>query len=675
VFRDIELIGPGAGSTAPGILLTNTTKWTLSHVRIRLFGVGLRAVKGTNSSFLGTIFDSQIISNNTINIDLQALSNNIRIYATTFGGGPAQKGIRFVDSDSLYVSGGNCEGVSQAGIDVDGVAGNIRAAVNIVGVHFENNKSSMGGDINIGATNSVLGGVISGCIFSGDGTANALAPVNFNKAVGWVMTGNTIAGGYVDFHPQYGTVQGITLLANEGLDDFVSPHGTALAVGIATKKLGVLNLCGNTSGAVSIQPQAAAGTYSFVLPTTGGTTGQPLLSGGGSNMTFGTVGVAAGGTGLTSGNSGGVLGFTAAGTIASSAALTANVLTKGGGAGATPSDSSITDNGSYVTTALPILLGNGTAAAPSLSFLSRSNYGFWLDPNNIVLSLAGNNDFSWNNSDASNPFYAITNSGLLGWTATFTSEAAIDTILSRRAAATLQLGDHDAAAPVAQTIAFQGSRGGTDTNVAGQDAVIQGSLGTGNAAPGQLIFKTGVAQASGSTQHVATTALTLTATQGAIVAGALSAGAAKATWDANGLETKSNNLTLAGQGKPLLLGITSQKAESAADANVLTVTPAAAAGRYRLTFSMQVSAQNTATLGWTATWTDSNGSAQAPTNLSLFKSGTAAPALTFVAATNDNYYGYADIDINNAGANIVIKLTFSGTSFTAKVSAAVERLI
>jgi hypothetical protein len=48
------------------------------------------------------------------------------------------------------------------------------------------------------------------------------------------------------------------------------------------------------------------------------------------------VAVADGGTGLSSGTSGGILGYTAAGTIASSVALTDSVLVVGGGAGATP---------------------------------------------------------------------------------------------------------------------------------------------------------------------------------------------------------------------------------------------------------------------------------------------------------------------------------------------------
>jgi hypothetical protein len=62
---------------------------------------------------------------------------------------------------------------------------------------------------------------------------------------------------------------------------------------------GTVSVQGGTSGTITIQPQAAAGTYNFNLPTSAGTSGQPLLSGGGGStaMTFGTLGVAAGGSG------------------------------------------------------------------------------------------------------------------------------------------------------------------------------------------------------------------------------------------------------------------------------------------------------------------------------------------------------------------------------------------
>ena len=80
----------------------------------------------------------------------------------------------------------------------------------------------------------------------------------------------------------------------------------------------------------------------------------------------GTVAVANGGTGLTSGTSGGVLYYSATGTLASSAALAANALVVGGGAGVTPAT---VTTGSGVLTALAananaaagVVTGTGTA--------------------------------------------------------------------------------------------------------------------------------------------------------------------------------------------------------------------------------------------------------------------------------------------------------------------------
>jgi hypothetical protein len=114
-----------------------------------------------------------------------------------------------------------------------------------------------------------------------------------------------------------------------------------------------------------------------------------------------------------------------------------------------------------------------------------------------------------------------------------------------------------------------------------------------------------------------------------------------------------------------------QKSETGLDNNVLTFTPPPSPGTYRLNFVASVSAA-TAPFGWTATWEDSNGNAQSPTNLSLFQSGTAAPALTF--ATPGDYYGHAVIDIDNSQTPIVLKFTFTGTSILTKVSATVDKL-
>ena len=77
--------------------------------------------------------------------------------------------------------------------------------------------------------------------------------------------------------------------------------------------------------------------------------------------TTGIVPVANGGTGLASGTSGGVLAYTATGTLASSAALAASALVLGGGAGAAPAT---TTTGTGVVTALGV--NTGSAGAPVL---------------------------------------------------------------------------------------------------------------------------------------------------------------------------------------------------------------------------------------------------------------------------------------------------------------------
>lgn len=79
--------------------------------------------------------------------------------------------------------------------------------------------------------------------------------------------------------------------------------------------------------------------------------------------TPGTLPVAQGGTGLTSGTSGGILGFTAATTLASSVALTANAIVLGGGAGATPAPLG------SLGTATTVLHGNA-AGAPTFAAVS-----------------------------------------------------------------------------------------------------------------------------------------------------------------------------------------------------------------------------------------------------------------------------------------------------------------
>jgi hypothetical protein len=335
---------------------------------------------------------------------------------------------------------------------------------------------------------------------------------------------------------------------------------------------------------------------------------------------------------------------------------------------------SLVDDGTSLSSTEPIRLANGSVGTPSYSFTNFTNQGMWTSASGQV-NFSGNGAWMFGTASGATVAIQLRNGNALAWSSGTSPNLSNSTLLTSPGAANLQFGAANAAAPVAQTLSFQGARGGTDSNTAAVDATVQGSLGTGTGAAGNIIFKTGVVQGSGSTAHVATTALTLDGSQGATIAGALSTGAAGFTISSAGLPTKSNSITTAGQGFPVIVGITSQRSESAADANVLTFTPPAAVGAYRIAFVMDVSAANTATLGWTATWKNSNGAAIAPTNLALTKFGVAAPALTFSAAANDSYYGECDITVDNSATAIVVKLTFAGTSFTAKVSAWIERVI
>jgi hypothetical protein len=138
------------------------------------------------------------------------------------------------------------------------------------------------------------------------------------------------------------------------------------------------------------------------------------------------------------------------------------------------------------------------------------------------------------------------------------------------------------------------------------------------------------------------------------------------------IECSYNN----GSFTPLLkaLGATSQKSETAsADANVLTYTPPASVGTYRVCSAISVSSATSGVISWTLSWTDSNGNAQSNIAQQIFQMGTAAPNTTFTTSAAGNYYGCSVIDVNNAAASIIVKWVGGGTT-AAKMSATVERL-
>jgi hypothetical protein len=177
--------------------------------------------------------------------------------------------------------------------------------------------------------------------------------------------------------------------------EFSTTKGT-FELGVSGSTQGILNLDGVTAGTVSIQGAASAGTWTFTLPTSGGTANYALTTNGSGTSSWsqisltagvtGTLPVANGGTGLTSGTSGGVLYYSATGTLASSAALAANALVIGGGVGVAPSTTTTgagiltflgTPSSANLATAVTDETGSGSlvfATTPTLSNPTVTNY-------------------------------------------------------------------------------------------------------------------------------------------------------------------------------------------------------------------------------------------------------------------------------------------------------------
>jgi len=174
--------------------------------------------------------------------------------------------------------------------------------------------------------------------------AGATSAVTF-KASG--QTGVSIAVGEKAFVYYNGTdyvkvasstADGVTSVAGTGTVNGISLSGTVTSTGNLTLG-GTLTGVNLTSQVTGTLPIANGGT---------GTTSTTFVNAA-TNVT-GTLPVANGGTGLTAGTSGGILAYTATGTLASSAALAANNVVVGGGAGAAPASTNLLAISAAVTT-------------------------------------------------------------------------------------------------------------------------------------------------------------------------------------------------------------------------------------------------------------------------------------------------------------------------------------
>lgn len=152
------------------------------------------------------------------------------------------------------------------------------------------------------------------------------------------------------------TVSGTTLLGAGDLGTIGAGYG---GTGIASYTVGDLLYA---SGATALSALAGVATGNALI--SGGVGVAPSWGKIGlTTHVSGTLAVGNGGTGLTGGTSGGVLYFSGASTLASSAALTANAIVLGGGAGSAPASL-----GSLGTTTT-VLHGNA-GGAPTFAAVS-----------------------------------------------------------------------------------------------------------------------------------------------------------------------------------------------------------------------------------------------------------------------------------------------------------------
>jgi len=142
--------------------------------------------------------------------------------------------------------------------------------------------------------------------------------------------------------PSYSKTYVVDNAATGGAVTFKAAGQTGVSVAVGEK----CTVYYNGTDYVKVASSTADGVTTFQTSLSGLT---PSTATAGAVTLAGTLGVSSGGTGLTSGTSGGVLAYTATGTLASSAALTQYGVVYGGGAGAVPVSTAAGSTGEVLT--------------------------------------------------------------------------------------------------------------------------------------------------------------------------------------------------------------------------------------------------------------------------------------------------------------------------------------
>jgi len=378
---------------------------------------------------------------------------------------------------------------------------------------------------------------------SGTLTANTTATSGFTAGQYLYSDGSLLQAG------SFGTGVATALAVNAGSAGCFVRNNTAesisgaltltsaapqLTLGVNATTLGQIKLFGSTSGDVTLKPAAAAGTATvFQLPASNGNSGEFLQTdgAGGTSWAVGGGGLTIGTTAITGGTAGRLLFEKSDNTVTESSLLSfdsTNGSLSVGGATVTTSNPvlnltqtwnaavtftglklNVTDTSSNTASLLLDLQVGGTSKAGvqkdgltynPIGFFNNTSktYGIeWLGGGNSTIMV-------YRGGAASLGIYPGTTLGLVvpfnasyGFASSSTANANSDTLITRAAAATFQLGAADAAAPVAQTLQVQSATG--SPNVAGANFTINGSRGTGSGAGGSIIFQVAPAGTGGGT--------------------------------------------------------------------------------------------------------------------------------------------------------------------------------
>ena len=172
---------------------------------------------------------------------------------------------------------------------------------------------------------------------SGNGFTTTTAQYMVIRVTGTLTTPKIITG------PSYSKLYMVDNSATGSTVSFIRAGQTpAVSVAVGEKCF----VYYNGTDYVKVASSIADGVTTIDFGSTGLT---PATATSGAVTVAGTLAVANGGTNLTAGTSGGVLAYTATGVLASSAALAANKVVIGGGAGAVPSTTTVLGTAAAVT--------------------------------------------------------------------------------------------------------------------------------------------------------------------------------------------------------------------------------------------------------------------------------------------------------------------------------------